>query len=420
MSLEGGDLGLGKGLKPGGIPVDIPKEEEQKTRNIRLKTYKTLYGGRVEDNSISKGDDLLIGTSLKQQKKLFERQVAQLSLPGLSRDHHQYGLIDQTKDGRGNQSEEDSIAIQDKNVQRKLYEAQWEIERLTQDLEICKNQLDAKYKSIKLLQNQEVNRLQFELELRQSTLIGSQETWRERFDRVCKENSALFGILAQERREVEELRQKNRELERQTDDLKQVLNDREKKRFEFLERALSTEESDDEKPFTAEELAVLGTCNCRLDKKEPCRCAKTCVTLHRRLDSCRSQIFSIKQQRMEALLSVDAYRQAFEEQLNRNEKLLRDCSKTIQLPPLARENVLQFLRCIKHIDNTTKNNDDNPLDNVSDTDIFTILIEMISERNEALANQRLAVKILGTKVQEYEKLLKGKEQTNVINMKSLV
>lgn len=95
MSLEGGDLGLGKGLKPGGIPVDTTKEEEHKSRKILLKTYKTLYSGKVEDNSISSGDDLLIGTSLKQQKKLFERQVAQLSLPGLSRDHHQYGLIDQ-------------------------------------------------------------------------------------------------------------------------------------------------------------------------------------------------------------------------------------------------------------------------------------------------------------------------------------
>lgn len=186
----------------------------------------------------------------------------------------------------------------------------------------------------------------------------------------------LIEMLTLERREVNELKRKNHELERQVEDLKIVLNDREKRRYEIIERALSTEESDDERPFTAEELAVLGTCNCRIDKKEPCRCAKTCVTLHRRLDSCRSQIFSIKQQRMEALLSVDAYRKAFEEQLNRNERLLKECSKAVHLPPMAKENILHLLKCIKDPENLAKCHE-TPLEEQANENILSILVDTV-------------------------------------------
>ncbi|ESO89810.1 hypothetical protein LOTGIDRAFT_164847 [Lottia gigantea] len=258
-----GDLGMGEGLKPGGLPHsdkngfanDLNNSSETALPGLKLEAL-SCNCTKCEDESLSKTSqpcvhcsyqspsrkksksngtdccdhensrresqssaglteefpsyaDVPLGTSLRQQKKLFEQ-----NLGTILRNHtnNQPAVLTVSTNSDKCQKDRKSCTRQRRSlstceIEKKLVDAVTEVEELKIELETCRRRLDAKYRAIAILKRQaeeareevednslmskeynsilakEVNKLSFELQWRESSFMDSQELWAQRFDR---------------------------------------------------------------------------------------------------------------------------------------------------------------------------------------------------------------------------------------------
>lgn len=449
------DLGLGFGLKPGGIPksdnqdsrsADLDHESFSFLEDLPLPIIEQIES--LQDAGVYKGSRKASTwkDSFEQRVEHFKEKagfsrISTFSLPKRSfslkvrnKNSSENTTQKEDKDSKGNgsgmrrmNSVREKSLVEDseyQSLQKKLLKAKQEIENLTLDLEACQQQLQSKYGAVKILQKlsrleqahqkqysrkaleaskrleQEVNLLQWELELKQSYLLDSEQTWAERFDRVATENAALMVALQSRCDELRKVSIEKMTLMRERDELAAALEVRDRIKYD-----LSSPERDGilSTGDLIIELATLGACQCRGKNQEPCACARAAVDAKRDVAKLKQELQLVHQREEEALLAADAYRVAFEQQLDKNSTLICDL-----LEKSNWRNKFGFPSTTKKKtqgENRLKTDEQDLIHQIQihKDEIVEKVLGMLSDYSEALAHQRLATKMLAAKVKEMEK-----------------
>ncbi|KAK6185118.1 hypothetical protein SNE40_007422 [Patella caerulea] len=429
------------------------------SKKIRIKSNEDyqLCGQSDEDCDIDGEDfpsyaNVPLGTSLRQQKKLYEK-----NLGTILRNHSQPPIVvnnDKIKansPGGKNKISDKSRRLSSFEIEKKLVDAVTEVEELKIEIETCRRRLDAKYRAIAILKKQaeearseiidhekmtkdytnilakEVNKLNFELQWRETSFMDSQELWAQRFDRVCQENAVLMSTLEARSEELRRTNAHKMALSRERDELLALMDVKEKLKYE---KTKSQSSEDEYGTFSSAELAVLGACRCRGTNPEPCGCAHAAASLRRDIIKLKEEIDLQKQRTEETYLTVDAYRKAFEEQIHRNKVLSLKLAE-LSVPSVSKsvkaKAAIKWLISVLNdddIDSSSSNNkillpesrsrmyaeelqslNNNTVTCMPPQELVNLLTEMIHEKNEALAHQKLAAQILANKNQQLEEQL---------------
>ncbi|XP_072030578.1 coiled-coil domain-containing protein 125-like isoform X2 [Amphiura filiformis] len=396
-------------------------------------------------------DGVPLGTSLRQQRALYAEKMKEYrdkkKLYKKESAIREYSDSGSSLDLLGDMPDAD-------NIQRKLMVATEEVEVLQCELDACKRQLDSKYRAIQILKSQsmlvnatqkkfvesstiikkslekEVNSLQFELDVKMSSLMLSEQTWAERFDRLCLENAALMATLQARSDELRKMHTEKMALIREKDELIARMDAKERLEYD-KESSLSSNNSGNNDDCRLAELSVLGACACRGSRPEPCRCAKAAAKLKKENHQLMAEVTRLSHELAAAHLSADSFRLAFEDQLDHNSTLgwhvvqdMNKKKKTIRLP---------WKRKANHPDKeTTLNGDGNTMyddtggsihegsaekDDAHDMRSIGVqasqpepaligtLIELLNDRSQALAHQRLVAKMLARRAQDLEQTM---------------
>lgn len=469
-----GDLGKGRGLKPGALSVDTEEERKSsfteffnsKSRKCTVSTCrqctrvegtnsKTCSPSDNPDDSVfsfPKYAGVPFGTSLRQHRKLYE--ATRKGLPGQLPD----ASLRVGPDGDG-ESICSHLSEERLRLAAQLKEATEEVDTLQNELDVCRSHLESKLQAIKILQHQasvinvrfveneekinamktdlekEVNSLQFALDSKSRSLIQREESWSEKYNRVSLENTVLMSTLQARTEEVRRLHADKVALIRERDELLARMDANERLRYDqhwttkndqaYLQHTLS------------EQLAVLGACMCRGASPDPCQCARIAAILTKETGCLKDEIECLKQKLVESVLVSDAFRKAFEEQLQCNSRMLRNVTDNqkllkedgrVKLPfwqrvkfnsepipyhPVQVQYGLSSLPVTRSFEEQ-KHNDEKqrtvglqvcqPIPNSS-----AVYEDLLSDKSEALAHQRLVSKLLAQKTQDLEQAVKKVE-----------
>ncbi|KAM4808282.1 coiled-coil domain-containing protein 125 [Rhinophrynus dorsalis] len=404
--MAGGDLGEGFGRKPGGLyegPVGLIAQ-----------TFKLRKGSDNQGHYhlVKKGED--VGTASYHVVKNIsdDRSVPKNGTVGYTRCRQN--------------SIDTSSEMSNEDLRQRLQELTEEVDLLRIELEASQRQLDGKDEALKILQSmavfdkatshtkvmlqkaeeqrraleKEINVLQWEIEFDQVRLKNLEESWKEKYERVYCENAALKETLELRTNEVKALKSENTIVSQQCQELLAMLDVKEQKMFQdnlSLDKGSLTE-------VTGLELAVLGACTCSA-VGEPCSCAKMSAATRKQLLQLKQEFEVEKKSKEEAYIMADAFRIAFEQQLKRRneetlplsdmEKLCKKGNKRLNNWKRLKEDGHLFSRDnYKGLGNKLKSMLNSSVDckNLGALDdpqeILVILIDLLNDKEEALAHQR--------------------------------
>ncbi|NXK00362.1 CC125 protein, partial [Corythaixoides concolor] len=393
-----GDLGNGLGRRPGGV-----------------------YEGENLQNSCSfrsrKGSGKVCG-SLLSAKRVEERDAAALSVS--KRNSFYDGSSKKPVTGSALQNScESNTEVSNEELKQQLWEALEEVEILKVELEASQRQLEGKEEALRILQSmvgvvqkllvmnccrfvlfpQEINILQWEIEFDQDKLKNIEDTWTEKYDRIYCENAALKEALKLRTEELKTLKAENAILNQQCLEFLAMLDVKQQK---VVQENMSLNKSDIA-DFTGLELAVLGACTCNTSGGQPCPCAKTAAVTRKQLLHLKQEIENLKKTKEEAYIMADAFRVAFEQQLmQRKDQALR----LVEVIKIKKETKFTNWRHLKDDGRVKLQGNKSSLGQKlsgllsSDVDcrkveeldspheILKMLIDLVNDKEEALAHQR--------------------------------
>ncbi|XP_072177854.1 coiled-coil domain-containing protein 125-like [Diadema setosum] len=440
------------------------KEERRKASGSTRRLTRSSSLGSVlhKDDSIGRSEreedipafaGVPLGTSLRQQRALFDRHMKDF----LQKKEE----LSNTPEVKGSAIPASYFAVQESIVNR-LQTTTEEVAVLQSELDACRSQLDSKYRAIRILQSQvaalntekqksfdvaknqaktlqkEVNALQFELDAKSSTFMMSEQTWSERFDRLSMENATLLATLHARSDEVRRLHAEKMALIRERSELIAMMDVSERLQYD---RHLSPKNEAYLHNAAAEQLAMLGACLCRGNDLEPCKCARAAALLKKESSVIKDEKFKLMEELQDAYLVADAFRKAFEEQLNRNSsigKQLADSSATNTeadrnwkrrkpllswikkaepknghtgpeaLGRLLKETIGIQALVVDELDEDLHGSTRSVGIQVSQPmpDLIRNMADLLNDRSEALAHQRLVTKMLAKKTQDLEATMK--------------
>ncbi|XP_075397247.1 coiled-coil domain-containing protein 125 [Tenrec ecaudatus] len=329
--------------------------------------------------------------------------------------------------GDGRQGGADSNSeLSNAELKQHLREALEEVEVLKTELEASQRQLEGKEEALKILQSmailgkatshtqavlqktvqqkrsleKEINTLQWEIEFDQNRFKNIEESWIQKHDRLNCENAVLKETLKLKTEEVKILKSENA-----------ILNQRHLEALALLEVRQQTMAQEarghsQNSCFTEAsglEPAVLRACLCHGPGGSPCSCAKTGASTRRLLLQLQHQLELSQKSKEEAYLMADAFRIAFEQQLMRKndhalkwtqvDKLCQKATKPIDGKPLkedgflsrkSKKTLVQRLLGVLPSESGLKRSAD--ADNPQEA--FKMLIDLLNDKEEALAHQR--------------------------------
>ncbi|XP_038070835.1 coiled-coil domain-containing protein 125-like [Patiria miniata] len=343
-----------------------------------------------------------------------------------------------------------------------LEAATQEVNVLQSELEAARKQLDSKYRAIKILQSQavminkektksvqqagsmkkslehEVNSLQFDLSTSQECAMLSQQTWADRFNRVCVENETLIATLRARSEQVRRTQLEKHALMRERDELLAMMDAKEHLQYDRHKSSTSDAYLHNS---LAQQFGVLGACLCRGSKPEPCGCAKAAARLKKENDLLKDEVDELRQNLEAVTLKADSFTKAFDHQLDQNsllcqqiQRLCHDEKKSQRRDKSisGRKNRGTQNGCIERNDNyrsgSVRTDDSSDQFTSSDTsascrsvavqvsqplpDLIGTLADLLNDKTEALAHQRLVAKMLARKTQELEKTMKQLSEYN--------
>ncbi|XP_030423420.1 coiled-coil domain-containing protein 125 isoform X3 [Gopherus evgoodei] len=284
----------------------------------------------------------------------------------------------------------------------------------------------------------EINALRWEIEFDQERFKNIEEAWTEKCDRIYCENAALKETLKLRTDEVRTLKSENARKEKKLLEVgySYFLN---QQHLEFLamldvkqQKIIQENMSINKSGFTeitGLELAVLGACTCNASGGEPCSCAKMSAATRKQLLQLRQECEALKKSKEEAYIMADAFRIAFEQQLmQRKDQALRltqvnkICKKETKLINWKRlkEDGLVMLQgnkknlgqkltgmLISDADCRKMEELDNP------HEMLRMLIDLLSDKEEALAHQRKVSYMLARAMEEKEDASKQSNENNL-------
>ncbi|KAM4607924.1 coiled-coil domain-containing protein 125 [Polymixia lowei] len=301
------------------------------------------------------------------------------------------------------------------------------------ELEVTHRYLEGKYEALKILQGQaildkatshtrsllqkseerakalekEVNGLQWEITFNQVQLKKMEQSWEQKFNRIYSENKGLSDSLEERVREVQELRSENAALSQRCLELLSMLSVKEQKTFQGTKPPCNQG-----KEVTVLELAVLGACQCP-GIRESCPCAQTAAASRKQLLQLRQELDAQRRRREEALMVADAFRIAFEQQLKKRSDhflLLAEAHalKSRLNKPEGKSDASANRRSSVSVAQRLRGLLPSGLEvKMSEDPIETLyrLLDLLNDKEEALAHQRKVSFMLARKAEELEKQL---------------
>ncbi|XP_038515001.1 coiled-coil domain-containing protein 125 isoform X1 [Canis lupus familiaris] len=338
----------------------------------------------------------------------------------------------------GRQSSSDSNSeLSNAELKQRLHDTLEEIEILKTELEASQRQLEGKEEALKILQSmaifgkatshtqvvlqktmeqkrsleKEVNALQWEIEFDQNRFKSIEESWTQKYDRLNCENAVLQEALNMKTEEIKMLKSENALLNQQYLEALAML--------EVKQQMVAQENiCHDKSGFTevsSLELAVLGSCLCHGLRGSPCACAQMAASARKMLLKLKQELGLLQKSKDEAYIMADAFRIAFEQQLMRKndqalrltqmDKMCKKPTKWINWKHLkedglssqgSKKTLGQKLLGMLPSENSSKKVDDqnNP------EQVFKMLIELLNDKEEALAHQRKVSYMLARALEE--------------------
>ncbi|NXU57591.1 CC125 protein, partial [Turnix velox] len=419
--MTSGDLGNGLGRRPGAV-----YEEEDLQNSYLLRSRKG--SGKV-------------CSSLLSVKRVEESDAT--ALPGSKRNNFYNGSDRNpvTSSAQQNSCESNGEASNEE-LQQQLREALQEVEILKVELEASQRQLEGKDEALRILQSmavlnkatshtkamlqkteeekrtleKEINILQWEIEFDQDRFKNIEDTWTEKYDRIYCENTALKEALKLRTEEVKTLKAENAILNQQCLEFLAMLDVKQQK---VVQENLSLNKSDITE-FTSLELAVLGACTCNTPGGQPCPCAKMAAVTRKQLLHLKQEIANLKKTREEAYVMADAFRIAFEQQLMQRKDQAMRLAEVIKIKKEKRFINWRRLKDDGHVKLQENKNSlgkklsillsaDGDCRKVEELDnpheILKMLIDLVNDKEEALAHQRKVSYMLARTVEMKESVL---------------
>ncbi|NXS95213.1 CC125 protein, partial [Jacana jacana] len=398
-----GDLGNGLGRRPGAV--------------YDGENLQTSYFFRPRKGSGK------VCSSFLSSKRVEESDAS--ALPGSKRNSLRDGSPKKPGAGSTRQNScESNTEVSNEELKQQLREALEEVEMLKVELEAVQRQLEGKDEALRILQSmavfnkatshtqamlqkteeekrnleKEINILQWEIEFDQDRFKNIEDTWTEKYDRIYCENAALKEALKLRTEEVKTVKAENAMLNQQCLEFLAMLDVKQQKIIQenmWLNKSGITD-------FTGLELAVLGACTCNTSGGQPCPCAKMAAVTRKQLLHLKQELENLKKSKDEAYVMADAFRIAFEQQLmQRKDQALR-LAEVIKIKKetkfmswrrlkddgrdkLQGKNSLgQKLSSLLSSDGDCRKVEE--LDNPQE--ILKVLIDLINDKEEALAHQR--------------------------------
>ncbi|XP_028434911.1 coiled-coil domain-containing protein 125 isoform X1 [Perca flavescens] len=256
--------------------------------------------------------------------------------------------------------------------------------------------------SLKSPPQKEANSLQWELSFNQVQMKKSQQSWEQKYNRIWSENKTLTDKLEEREREIQKLRAEHSTLSRQCVELLSMLSVKEQRTYQETKPHYSPE-----RDASLLELAVLGACRC-LGAADACLCSRAAASSRKQLVQLQQELDAQRLKREEAWMVADAFRIAFEQQLRkRSEHFLL----------LAEANIL------KSNQGKAEGANSSPLISVSqrlrgllpskmpetetetETETLYRLLDLLNDKEEALAHQRKVSIMLAHSADELQRQL---------------
>ncbi|XP_074138307.1 coiled-coil domain-containing protein 125 [Sminthopsis crassicaudata] len=413
-----GDLGNGLGRKPGGIY----EAEDSKASNSRIGSFPSSPGKEEESNS--------------NIFRYFKHHNSHVT----SSKNHGFASCK-----RQNSTDSTHSELSNEELRQQLHDVLQEVEILRIELEASQRQLEGKREALKILQSmaifskatnhtkeilqkseeqkksleKEINALQWEIEFDHNRFKTVEESWAQKYDRVYCENSILKETLKLRTEEVKRLKSENATLNQQCLESVAMLDIKQQK---LVQENMSLKGGPTE--VTGLELAVLGACICNHPGGQPCSCAKTAAAARKQLLQQKQELEMLRKSKEEAYIMADAFRIAFEQQLmRRNEQTLRFmqinkiCKKSTKWLNwkhlkddgfvLQKKNFGQKLLSILEANSKKMEELDNP------QEIFRILVDLLNDKEEALAHQRKVSYMLARELEEKDAEKKNKDHEHM-------
>lgn len=420
-----GDLGYGLGRRPGGtckVRVSCP-----------LTSRKNSDGKSISPPPFPRKGEERSGTAFRYSRLQ--------SLPAISpaepgAPHH-----------RRHRSDTDPhLELSNVELRQRLQETLEEVEILKTELEAFQRQLEGKEEALKILQSmavfdkatshtqavlqktlehkrsleKEVNALQWEIEFDHNRFKNIEESWIQKYDRLNCENAVIKETLKLKTEEVKTLKSENAILNQQYLEALAMLDIKQQK----MAQETTCHDKSDPTDMSSLELQVLGACLCPGPGGNPCSCAKMAASSRKMLLQLRQELEDLQKSKEEAYIMADAFRIAFEQQLMRKndqtlrltqmDKICRKATKRINWRHL-KENGLSSQRNKKTLgqklfsllpsDRSAEKNEDqeNP------QEVFKVLVDLLNDKEEALAHQRKVSYMLARALEDKDKDTTSKE-----------
>uniref|UniRef100_A0A8B9PI38 Coiled-coil domain containing 125 n=1 Tax=Apteryx owenii TaxID=8824 RepID=A0A8B9PI38_APTOW len=427
-----GDLGNGLGRRPGGIyeAENLQNSSPLRSRKGSAKVCSSLLSTKRGDEN-----DAAVLPCSKQNS----------SYDGSS---EKPGVV-VTSWTQQNSCESNS-EVSNEELKQQLRDALEEVEILKVELEASQRQLEGKDEALRILQSvavfnkatshtkamlqktekekraleKEINTLQWEIEFDQDRFKNIEETWTEKYDRIYCENAALKETLKLRTEEVKTLKSENAILNQQCLEFLAMLDVKQQK---VIQQNMSWNKSD-LTDVTGLELAVLGACTCSASGGQPCSCAKMSAVTRKQLLQLKQEIELLKKSKDEAYIMADAFRIAFEQQLmQRKDQALR----LAEVNKIKKETKFISWRRLKEDGNWLQGNKKSlgqklsgllssgvdcrkveELDNPHE--ILKMLIDLLNDKEEALAHQRKVSYMLARTMEMKEDASEKNKENNTL------
>ncbi|KAL6465976.1 hypothetical protein MHYP_G00261090 [Metynnis hypsauchen] len=315
-------------------------------------------------------------------------------------------------------------------LQRRLQEVTEEVELLRTELEVTHRHLEGKHEALRILQGQaildkatshtksllqkseerakslekEVNALQWEITFNQVQFKNVEHAWELKYERVRAENEALRKTVDEKLEQLQDLRTENTSQSQQCLELLGLLSAQERRDFQKTQPP-----SKQGREGSALELAVYGACQCSSSVGEPCPCAKSAAASRKQVLQLKQELELQRRRKEEAYVMVDAFRIAFEQQLRRGSEKVLQLTENDRLTPRhskpekgkqSSASVAQRMRRFLPSAREGKVPSD-------PTETLHLLLDLLSDKEEALAHQRKVSYMLARNSEELEKRLQA-------------
>ncbi|XP_023381917.1 coiled-coil domain-containing protein 125 [Pteropus vampyrus] len=391
-----GDLGYGLGRRPGGIyEVQVSHLFTSRKRSDDRNFSPPPFPGKGEERS---------GAIFQYSR----HKSLQDTYPEGSRILHH----------RRQSNSDSNSELSNVELKQRLDETLEEVEILKTELEASQRQLEGKEEALKILQSmaifgkatshtqavlqktveqkrsleKEINALQWEIEFDHNRFKNIEESWTQKYDRLNCENAVLKETLKLKTEEIKMLKSENASLNQQYLEVLAMLDIKQQKMVQENVRQ-------DKSGFTE----VSG------------------------LEFFQNQLQLLQKSKEEAYIMADAFRIAFEQQLMRKndqalkltqmDKLCKKETKWINWKHLKEDGLLsqrtkktlgQKLLSMFPSENSFKRTEDQ----ANPQEVFKMLIDLLNDKEEALAHQRKVSYMLARALEDKDSGSKENKEKN--------